>query len=271
MAKYNFGKRGPILNGFQFGPAYGDNGWGFSAAGNRVFVSGTAGLVVPADGVVAGSDIAFAAHSASDDTDQLISVKATNSQVTITNSADPLAAHAAQWATLRKGCSHPTWDVFAAGTWTTVGGSAAEAITITGALATDIALVQIATNAGTVTIAKAVMTANTLTVTFSADPTTANAVHYCILRPRGSFTPSHYVFAAGSPTTVGGSTAEAITVTGALATDVAIVNYAVTDDTDAIRKAVLTANTLTVTMSADPGATHALSYMILRAFPNPVN
>jgi hypothetical protein len=42
--------------------------------------------------------------------------------------------------------------------------------------------------------------------------------------------------------------------------------YNTTDDTDTIVKAVVAANTLTVTMSADPGATHKLAYMILRAY-----
>ncbi len=89
---------------------------------------------------------------------------------------------------------------------------------------------------------------------------------YVVLRPRGTFKPSHYVAYAGVHTTVGGAAAEAITVTGAMATDVPIVFYNTTDDTDTIVKAVVTANTLTVTMSADPGATHKLAYMILRAY-----
>lgn len=239
-------------------------GYGFAYAGDKLFVSGTAGLVCGYP-VVHASDIAFATHSTSDDADQLISVKASTVGVTVTNSADPLSAHSAFYAGLRSGCT-PAYDIFAAGTHTTVGGAAAEAITITGALATDIALVQYAATDDTDTISKAVVTADTLTVTMSADPLTAHALHYAILRPRGSFKPSHYVAYAGSHTTVGGAAAEAITVTGALATDVAIVNYGVTDDTDAICKAVLTANTLTVTASADPLTAHAFNYAILRAY-----
>jgi len=240
-------------------------GYGFNKVGSSAFASGTAGLIVTIPASIVASDIALATHSASDDNDQLISVISGANIVTITNSADPLAAHSAFYALLRNG-GVPEYDIFAAGTKTTVGGAAAEAITITGALATDICLVQYAATDDTDTISKAVMTANTLTVTMSANPLTAHALHYCILRPRGSFKPSHYVFAAGTRTTVGGAVAEAITVSGALATDVALVNYAVTDDTDAIRKAVMTANTLTVTMSADPSTAHALSYAILRAY-----
>lgn len=240
-------------------------GYGFNLASTKAFVSGTAGLIETLFAKIVSSDIALASHATSDDNDQLISVITGTNTVTITNGADPLAAHSAQYAILRNGCV-PDYDIFAAGTHTTVGGAAAEAITITGALATDIALVTYAVTDDTDTISKVVMTANTATVTFSADPLTTHAVHYCILRPRGSFKPTHYVFAAGKQTTVGGAAAEAITVTGALPGDVAIVNYAVTDDTDSILKAVVTAGTLTITASADPGTTHALSYALLRAY-----
>jgi len=249
----------------QFRPAGPVIGYGFNLASTKAFANGTAGLIETLFAKIVSTDIALAAHATSDDNDQLISVVTATNTVTITNSADPLSAHSAQYAILRSGCI-PEYDIFAAGTHTTVGGAAAEAITITGALATDIALVQYSATDDTDTISKAVMTADTLTVTMSANPLTAHGLHYCILRPRGSFKPSHYVFAAGTHTTVGGAAAEAITVTGALATDVAIVNYAVTDDTDAIRKAVVTANTLTVTCSADPSTTHALSYALLRAY-----
>lgn len=248
-----------------FRPAGPIKGYGFHLANTTSFANGTAGLAVSLPAQVIATDIALASHSASDDNDQLISVKATLNTITITNSADPLVAHAAQYALLRQ-VGFPGYDIFAAGTHTTVGGAAAEAITITGALATDIALVQYSATDDTDTISKAVMTANTLTVTMSANPGTTHGLHYCILRPRGSFKPSHYVFAAGEHTTVGGAAAEAITVTGALATDVAIVNYSVTDDTDAIRKVVVTANTLTVTCSADPADAHAFNYAILRAY-----
>lgn len=249
----------------QFRPVGPVIGYGVKLGNTTAFASGTAGLVVSLPALVRSTDIALAAHATSDDDDQLISVITGSNSVTITNSADPLSAHSTQYALLRSGCI-PEFDIFAAGTHTTVGGAAAEAITISGALATDIALVQYGATNDTDTISKAVMTANTLTVTMSADPLTAHSLHYCILRPRGSFKPSHYIFAAGTHTTVGGAAAEAITVTGALATDVAIVNYAVTDDSDAIRKAVVTAGTLTVTCSADPSTTHALSYMLLRAY-----
>jgi hypothetical protein len=240
-------------------------GFGFSAAGSQLFASGAAGLILNLPETTTAMDIALATHKTSDDNDQLISVVSGPGIVTITNSVDPLAAHSAFFGLLRPGCT-PSHDIFAAGTFALLGGAAAEAITIAGALPSDIALVQYAATDDTDTISKAVMTANTLTVTMSADPLAAHALHYVILRARGSFKPSHYVFAAASVVTVGGAAAEPITVAGALATDVAIVNYAVTDDTDAIRKAVVTANTLTITCSADPGATHTLSYALIRAY-----
>lgn len=249
----------------QFRPVGPVIGYGFALAGTQVFVSGTAGLIVGGPSLVHGTDIGLASHSASDDSDQLVSVKASAAGLTITNGADPLAAHAAHFGLMRSGCV-PAYDIFAAGTHVTAGGAAAEAITVAGVLATDVVCVGYGATNDTDVITKAVCTANTITVTMSADPSTVHSLHYMVLRPRGSFKPSHYVVAAGDHTTLGGAAAEAITVTGALATDIPIVNYSVTNDTDSILKSVLTANTLTVTMSADPSTAHALAYAILRAY-----
>jgi len=240
-------------------------GYGVAVAGTQVFVSGTAGLVVGGPSLIHGTDIGFASHAATDDSDQIISVKASAVGLTVTNGADPLAAHSAHFAAIRSGCV-PAYDIFAAGTHVTAGGAAAEAITVAGVLATDIVCVGYGATNDTDVITKAVATANTITVTMSADPSTAHSLHYMVLRPRGSFKPSHYIVAAGDHTTAGGAAAEAITVTGALTTDIPIVNYSVTNDTDSILKSVLTADTLTVTMSADPSTAHALSYAILRAY-----
>ncbi len=78
--------------------------------------------------------------------------------------------------------------------------------------------------------------------------------------------PSHVVKFAGQPTTAGGGAAEAITVTGALATDLAFVQM-VDDGTNnvTIVNAVVTADTLTVTFSADPGNDTVINYQLLRA------
>jgi len=66
---------------------------------------------------------------------------------------------------------------------TTAGGAAAEAITVTGLLATDIVSVTHRTQgAGAQTILSAAPTADTLTVTFSADPSTDNVIDYVVHR-----------------------------------------------------------------------------------------
>lgn len=71
-----------------------------------------------------------------------------------------------------------------AGQLTTVGGSATEAFTITGAVAaTDRAFVQIVDNGtGNVTALQAVVTANTLTITFSGNPGADTIFNYQIIR-----------------------------------------------------------------------------------------
>lgn len=67
---------------------------------------------------------------------------------------------------------------------TTVGGAAAEAFTVTGAVgATDIAFVQIVNDGtGNVTVLQAVVTDNTLTITFSANPGNDTVFNYQIIR-----------------------------------------------------------------------------------------
>ncbi len=78
--------------------------------------------------------------------------------------------------------------------------------------------------------------------------------------------PSHVVKFAGQPTTVGGNAAEAITVTGALVSDLAFVQMVDDGSNDVtIVNAVVTADTLTVTFSADPGNDAVINYQLLRA------
>jgi len=68
--------------------------------------------------------------------------------------------------------------------YTTAGGGAGEAITITGLATTDLAFVQMVDDGtNNVTIIDAVATANTLTITFSGDPGNDAIVNYQILRP----------------------------------------------------------------------------------------
>jgi hypothetical protein len=73
-----------------------------------------------------------------------------------------------------------------------------------------------------------------------------------------------YTVLAG--TASGGTTAtRAYTVTGALATDVASAVIRASTNAVSIQKATLTANTLTVLFSADPGASTTVDYTITRA------
>lgn len=66
---------------------------------------------------------------------------------------------------------------------TTVGGSATEVVTVTGALATDIQSVTVVNNGtNNVTLLESVLTNNTLTLTFSGNPGNDAIVAYSILR-----------------------------------------------------------------------------------------
>lgn len=245
------------------GPTY---GYGIRVAGGPLTsTTGSASQSISLQGSVMDSDIAFVGHEVSDDNDQIVAAIADEGAILITGSADPLGAHGYDYFTLRNKCV-PRWNIVAAGTHTTVGGAVTEAITVAGVLATDIAFVNYGATNDTDVVSDVVCTANTVTVTCSADPSTAHSFHYVVLRPCGSFKPSHYIAYAGKHTTLGGAAAEAITVTGALATDIPIVIYHTTNDTDSILKVVVTANTLTVTCSADPSTVHGFSYMLLRAY-----
>lgn len=241
-------------------------GYGIKFAGGPVTsAGGDTTETISRAGLILSTDIAFVGHEVSDDTDQIAAAIAADDAITITGSADPLTAHGYVFATLRKNIV-PEWDIVFAGTHTTAGGSTAEAITVAGVLATDIAFVNYGATNDTDVIAKAVCSANTITVTCSADPGTAHSIHYMVIRPRGTAKPSHYIAYAGKHTTVGGAAAEAVTITGAKATDIPIVVYNTTNDTDSILKVVMSDDTMTVTCSADPSTVHAFSYMILRAY-----
>jgi len=79
--------------------------------------------------------------------------------------------------------TQPYQSVYAA-QYTTAGGAAAEAITVTGLQATDLAFVQVVDDGtGSVTALQAVCTADTLTVTFSADPQNDTIINYHVIRP----------------------------------------------------------------------------------------
>lgn len=133
--------------------------------------------------------------------------------------------------------------------------------------------------AGTITVAAAsltgtVNTANIADLAVTTAKLAADAVTNAKLADDAvslenldaGITPSHVIRFAGQPTTVGGGAAEAITVTGAAATDLAFVQM-VDDGTNnvTIVNAVVTTNTLTVTFSGDPGNDAVINYQIVNA------
>lgn len=79
-------------------------------------------------------------------------------------------------------------------------------------------------------------------------------------------TPAYKVVYAGSFTTVGGDANEAITVTGALNTDIAFV---MVNTAGAVPRSIVSADVaadaINVVMSGDPAADHVLVYQVLRA------
>jgi hypothetical protein len=78
--------------------------------------------------------------------------------------------------------------------------------------------------------------------------------------------PSHVVKFSGEFTTVGGDANETITVTGALATDIVLVNLHTVGATPrTILTASASADQIDVVMSGDPSTDHVLSYVVLRA------
>lgn len=244
-------------------------GWGVVTGGHGGISAGGDATEYLYDKNISAGDYAFVEHGVCDDNDQICGAVVTDGVITMTLTADPTAgAKQYNYVVLRQNIV-PTWDVFAANERACLtADDATVAVTVTGALAGDIGMATYNATDDNDLVSDVVMTAGVMTITVSADPG-ADDTHgwdYVVFRKRGSFKPSHYIAYAGEHTTVGGDDTEVITITGALATDIAICKWGATDDTDTFEKAVLTANTLTVTLSADPGATHKLNYMILRAY-----
>jgi hypothetical protein len=108
---------------------------------------------------------------------------AVTGDVTISNAGvTSIAAGAVALADLATAIS-PSHVVKYAGQHTTVGGAAAEAITVTGLAATDLVFCQVKDDGtSNVTILYAVPTTDTLTVTFSANPGNDTVVYYQALR-----------------------------------------------------------------------------------------
>lgn len=90
-----------------------------------------------------------------------------------------------------------------------------------------------------------------------------------VLAAIGGSIPAEFVTVyGGKATTTGGAATEVVSIPGALASDIAFVQLA--DDGPnnvTVKTAILTANTLTVTYSADPGAGAIICYQVQRAEP----
>ena len=111
--------------------------------------------------------------------------------------------------------------------------------------------------------------ANTGAVTIANNAITTAKIlnaNVTLAKLAAGITPSHVIKFAGQPTTAGGAPAEVIAVPGALNTDLAFVQMVDngTNNTTVLQAAV-TADTLTVTFSADPGADAIINYQIIRA------
>lgn len=250
---------GPV-NGYGF--VYG--GLGVVAAGGDVTETWT-----QAEARVT-TDLLFAQHSVSNDSDTISEATITaRDTVTLIGSADPVSTqHEYEYFGIRLRPPFQPWLVKLAGTRVAVGGdTTAVAITATGALATDMGFAQYVATDDSDTLDKAIVTADTLTLTVSADPVTDHSWDYFILSPFGLFQPTHYIAYAGNRVAVGGDTTTVvITATGALATDKVLVSHATSDDNDTISVAVVTADTITLTVSADPVTDHSYNWMLLRAY-----
>lgn len=97
-------------------------------------------------------------------------------------SSSQIAAGAVTLAKLASGIA-PSHVVKFAGTFTTAGGDASEAITVTGAAATDIVQVMVKTAGATPrSIVAAAAATNAINVTLSGDPSTDHVLQYVVLR-----------------------------------------------------------------------------------------
>ena len=218
------------------------------------------------------ADLIFAQMNETDNNEwMLTAITGGYGKVTVTASADGSGAVSHSVLGLRQ-YGIPGYAIVAAGEYACVADDdTTVAITVAGVKAGDIGFAMYSVADDTTDIIQAVCcTTNTVTITVSNDPGAAN-VHkwdYVVFRKLdGSFQPSHYIAYAGAHTSVGGDATEAITITGALATDTAVISLTTMDDTDNVGKGVVTANTLTLTCSADPTASAKVyNYMILRSY-----
>lgn len=243
-------------------------GYGVVTGGHGPVSIGGDATEILYDNNISAGDIAFVEHGVCDDADQICAALPADGKITITATADPTAGAKQYNYVVLRDKIFPEWDIFAAGSRTAIASdTTAVPISVPGVIPGDVAMATYNTTNDNDLISQVVCTANTVTITVNNDPVTDHAWDYVVFRKRGSFKPSHYIVAAGVHTTVGGDDTETITVSGILTTDKLICKYHTTDDTDAFEYAKITAaDTITVVLDNDPGKTHKLSYMVLRAY-----
>lgn len=91
-----------------------------------------------------------------------------------------------------------------------------------------------------------------------------NAAAVTLAKLASGITPSHIIKFAGNVPFAGGATTATLTVAGVLNTDVGVAQLSTATNASSIHTVVTSANTITVTFSADPGASN-ISYQALRA------
>ncbi|MDF1551936.1 MAG: hypothetical protein P1P84_02685 [Deferrisomatales bacterium] len=215
------------------------------------------------------TDPLFYQFSLSDDGDYVIQAVPTANTITPELSADPLTAHAVQCAVLDQDIM-PGWVCTHAGTQVSVAdaaGAATNTITTTGSTVGDIAFASFSVSDDTDQVGGAAVGADATTVYLSTNPLAAHTISYAVFAPVAHAVPAYYIAYAGVHTTLGGAAAEAVTVTGALTTDILVAQLIDKGSTprllsDAIISA---ADTVTLTFADDPSTDHLVSYMILRA------
>jgi hypothetical protein len=247
------------------GPSY---GWGIMSAGAKYAVSGDTTTEIY--GEWADTDVGMSGIIITDDVDYIISTAITASTGTllVTHSEDPISAHSYLWAVLRKNIA-PTWDIVYAGTAASTAATST-AITVTGVLATDRAYAWYTVTDDTDFVAAATCSANTVTVKHSTTSSTGHTIGYMVLRPRGVYAASHYIVYAGKGVATyadaAGIATNDVTLTGALATDLAYAIINSNAGTLKIVRATMAADTMTLQFSADPSTTSTFSYMVIRAY-----
>jgi hypothetical protein len=251
-----------------FGPVV---GYGIAFAGGPVDLEDAAALTtISLPGVIQQDDMCYASHCITDDNGQFRSIAPTaghDSLAITVNASNPTDNIDAYYCGVRNKCT-PEYDIVFAGEYPGDADDDSIAITIAGLLATDMAFVTPLTTDDADTIDLVVCTANTLTITVSADPLSAHTYSYMVLRKRGTFKPSHYIAYAGEAISDGGDTAETEAVSGVLATDIVISQWAASNDNDCfIEAAIASEDLITWETTNDPVSTeHTFNYLVLRAY-----